>query len=133
MRFVAAILITAALSLPARGDDIADALADYFAFASYADGVITPEQLTPDILEQAVFIDARSSAAFAESGLEGAVNIEWRETVDRLEDYPAGGLVVVYCDTSVLSTQAMLAARLLGRQNVVVLQGGLAAWQAHHD
>lgn len=133
MRLIAAILITAALSLPVHAVEIADALEDYFAFASYADGVITPEQLTPEILEQAVFIDTRSSTAFAENGLEGALNIEWRETVDRLDEYPSVGLVVVYCDTSVLSTQAMLAARLLGRSNVVVLQGGLAAWQAHHN
>ena len=107
-----------------------DELSAYLDFAGYTEGVIIVDQLTPDILPDVTFVDARNAAEYAEDGIDGALNIEWREFVDRLDDLPTSGMVVVYCNTSVLSTQAVLIARLLGRSNVLVLQGGLAAWAA---
>jgi rhodanese-related sulfurtransferase len=132
MRPLLATCLTACLVLasPLRANDLADDLAAYLDFASYTEGVIIVDQLTPEILPDVTFIDARNAAEYAEDGIEGALNIEWREMVDRLEQVPTSGMVVVYCNTSVLSTQAVLVARLLGRSNVLVLQGGLAAWNA---
>jgi rhodanese-related sulfurtransferase len=132
MRPLLATCLTACLVLasPLRANDLADDLAAYLDFASYTEGVIIVDQLTPEILPDVTFIDARNAAEYAEDGIEGALNIEWREMVDRLEEVPTSGMVVVYCNTSVLSTQAVLVARLLGRSNVLVLQGGLAAWNA---
>lgn len=132
MRPLLAPCLTACLVLasPLRANDLADDLAAYLDFASYTEGVIIVDQLTPEILPDVTFIDARNAAEYAEDGIEGALNIEWREMVDRLEQVPTSGMVVVYCNTSVLSTQAVLVARLLGRSNVLVLQGGLAAWNA---
>lgn len=126
---------TTALALmfsPALANDLADDLGEYLDFASYTEGVIMVEQLTPDILPDVTFVDTRNAEEFAADGIEGALHIEWRETLERLEEMPASGMVVVYCNTSVLSTQAMLVARLMGRSNVLVLQGGLAAWRAEH-
>ena len=131
MRLVIAAALGLFLALPLRASDLADEIAGYLDFAGYTEGVIIPEQLTEDILPGVTFVDARSAAEFAEDGIEGALNIEWREIIDRMDELPEGGMVVVYCNTSVLSTQATLIARLLGRSNVLVLQGGLVAWNAH--
>lgn len=128
----AALTACVLLSGPALASDLADDLSAYLDFAGYTEGVILVEQLTPDILPNVTFVDTRSAAEFAADGIEGALNIEWRETLDRLDEMPGSGMVVVYCNTSVLSTQAMLVARLMGRSNVLVLQGGLAAWRAVH-
>ncbi|MFU8898520.1 MAG: rhodanese-like domain-containing protein [Roseinatronobacter sp.] len=132
MRAFLATCLTAGLVLasPVRANDLADEISAYLDFASYTEGVIMVEQLTPDILPDVTFVDTRNAGEFAEDGIEGAVHIEWREIVDRLDELPSRGMVVVYCNTAVLSTQAMLVARLLGRANVLVLQGGLAAWTA---
>lgn len=134
MRTVFTPIVTAffLISTPLHASDLADDLGEYLDFASYTEGVIMVEQLTPDILPGVTFIDTRNAAEFAEDGIEGALHIEWRETLERLDEMPQGGMVVVYCNTSVLSTQAMLIARLMGRTNVLVLQGGLEAWQAEH-
>ncbi len=129
---ISALTALAMTASPALASDLADDLGEYLDFASYTEGVIMVEQLTEDILPDVTFIDARSAAEFAADGIAGAVNIEWRETLERLDELPASGMVVVYCNTSVLSTQAMLVARLMGRTNVLVLQGGLAAWMAEH-
>ncbi|MBB4207984.1 rhodanese-like domain-containing protein [Roseinatronobacter bogoriensis] len=132
MRAILAYCLTASLAFAAQADanDLADELGAYLDFAGYTEGVIMVEQLTPDILPDVTFVDARSAAEYAEDGVEGALNIEWREIVERLGEVPTSGMVVVYCNTAVLSTQAVLVARLLGRSNVLVLQGGLAALSA---
>lgn len=134
MRAVLTSVLTAVfvLGTSLQASELADDLGEYLDFASYTEGVIMVEQLTPDILPGVTFVDTRNAAEFAEDGIEGALHIEWRETLERLDEMPQGGMVVVYCNTSVLSTQAMLIARLMGRTNVLVLQGGLAAWQAEH-
>ncbi|MCC5965971.1 MAG: rhodanese-like domain-containing protein [Natronohydrobacter sp.] len=134
MRRLMALAVTAfvLLTSPVLASDLADDLGEYLDFASYTEGVIMVEQLTPDILPDVTFIDTRNAEEFAADGIEGALHIEWRETLERLEEMPASGMVVVYCNTSVLSTQAMLVARLMGRTNVLVLQGGLSAWRAEH-
>ena len=129
---ISALTALAMTASPALASDLADDLGEYLDFAGYTEGAIMVEQLTPDILPDVTFIDTRSAAEFTADGIAGAVNIEWRETLERLDELPASGMVVVYCNTSVLSTQAMLVARLMGRTNVLVLQGGLAAWMAEH-
>ncbi len=122
----------ALLASPASANDLADEFGAYLDFAGYTEGVIMVEQLTEDILPSVTFVDARSADEFSADGIDGALNIEWRETLERLDELPGSGMVVVYCNTSVLSTQSMLIARMMGRSNVLVLQGGLTAWQAEH-
>jgi rhodanese-related sulfurtransferase len=38
-------------------------------------------------------------------------------------------MIVVYCNSGTLSAQAAFAARLMGHEHVVMLQGGLEGWQ----
>lgn len=118
-----------ALPVPALAQDVESALSEYLDFATEAEGIIAPAQLTDDLLPQVQFIDVRNAAAFAANPIPGAIHIPWREVVARLDEVPQNGLAVFYCDTGAISAQAMFAARLLGRDNALVLQGGRAAWE----
>ncbi|TVP69596.1 MAG: rhodanese-like domain-containing protein [Rhodobacteraceae bacterium] len=129
---VSGLMAISLMTSAASASDLADEFGAYLDFAGYTEGVIMVEQLTEDILPDVTFVDTRNAAEFDADGIEGALNIEWRETLERLEELPQSGMVVVYCNTSVLSTQSMLIARMMGRSNVLVLQGGLAAWQEAH-
>lgn len=130
MRFILASWLAVALSsAPVAASDLADEIGGYLDFAGYTEGIIQPAQLTEDILPGVTFVDVRGADQFASDGIEGALHIEWREVVARADELPETGMVVMYCDTAVLSSQAMLVARLLGHDNVLVLQGGRAAFQ----
>lgn len=41
-------------------------------------------------------------------------------------------MIVLYCDTGILSSKAHMALRLVGYDQVRVLFNGLAGWQQHH-
>ncbi|TKZ21757.1 rhodanese-like domain-containing protein [Shimia litoralis] len=108
--------------------DVFEAVVDYMDFATYESGIILPAQLDQDVFDAAVFVDTRDAEQFAAGHIAGAVNIEWRDIPSRLSELPETGLVVLYCNTGTLSSQATFAARLLGRENVVVLQTGMRGW-----
>ena len=118
-----------AFPLAGNADDLADAVQSYMDFAPYESGIILPEQLTEDVFHAAFLVDARDAGQFAEGTIPGAVNIEWREIPARLDELPETGLVILFCNTGTLSAQATFAARLLGRENVSVLQTGLRGWR----
>jgi rhodanese-related sulfurtransferase len=130
MRVILASVLAATLfCAPVAASDLADDIGGYLDFAGYTEGIIQPAQLTADILPGVTFVDVRGADQFAADGIDGALHIEWREIVARADELPESGMVVMYCDTSVLSSQAMLIARLMGHTNVLVLQGGRAAFQ----
>ncbi|MBU2944455.1 rhodanese-like domain-containing protein [Shimia thalassica] len=110
-------------------DPVAEAIVDYMDFATYEAGILLPAQLEKDVFEAAMFVDTRDAEQFEAGHIPGAVHIEWREVPARLDEIPETGMVVFYCNTGTLSSQATFAARLLGRENVVVLQTGLRGWQ----
>lgn len=115
---------------PGRAEELREAILGYMDFAPYEAGIILPAQITADLLPQVHFIDTRDGAQFDAGHIEGAANIEWRQVPARLDELPKSGLVVLYCNTGSLSAQAAFAARVLGRDNVLVLQGGLDGWKA---
>lgn len=133
-RTLIASAIALSLTLPsvARADQdaVAEAIQDYMDFAIYEAGIILPAQLTEDMLASVTFVDTRDADQFEAEHIEGAINIEWREIPARLDELPEDGLVVLYCNTGTLSSQATFAARLLRRENVVVLQTGITGWKA---
>ena len=116
------------LTSPAWADDLADEITGYMDFATYDSGIIVPEQLTQDVFEAAVFIDTRDSDQFDAATIPGATHIEWRDVPSRLEDIPDSGMVILFCNTGSLSAQAVFAARVLGHENVLVLQTGMQGW-----
>lgn len=124
----AAISMVILLTSPAWADDLADEITGYMDFVTYDLGIIVPEQLTQDVFEAAVFIDTRDSDQFDAATIPGATHIEWRDVPSRLEDIPNSGMVILFCNTGSLSAQAVFAARVLGHENVLVLQTGMQGW-----
>ena len=123
-------LALAAVTPAARAQDEAlrDAILDYMDFATYHQGILQPEQIDRALFETATFVDARDAAEFADGHIPGAVNIDWRAFPREAGGLP-GGMVIVYCNTGTLSAQAAFAARLMGHDNVVMLQGGIEGWR----
>lgn len=128
------VLLTAAmigLAAPALAQDdaVAEAITDYMDFATYESGIILPQQIDRAVFESATFVDTRDADQFEAGHIPGAIHIEWREIPGRIDELPEDGMVILYCNTGSLSAQATFAARLMGRENVLVLQTGFTGWQ----
>ena len=132
-KILIALVASLALSTaPARAEDnpaVVDALSGYLDFAEYGSSLIWPEQIPADDWKKVFIVDARDAAQFAKEHIPGAVNIEWRQAVARRAELPSDRTVVVYCNSGSLSAQAVFALRLLGHDNVKVLQDGLEGWK----
>jgi rhodanese-related sulfurtransferase len=92
--------------------------------------LIWPEQIPKDDWNKVFIVDARDADQFAKEHIPGAVNIEWRQAVVRRTELPKDRMVVMYCNSGSLSAQAVFALRLLGYDNVKVLQDGIEGWKA---
>lgn len=127
-----ALSIWPVLAAPVLADEaaLAEAIGDYMDFATEAQGIILAQQIDREVFEAATFIDTRSKADFEAGHIQGATHIEWRSIPARIEELPQSGIVILYCNTGVRSSQATFAARLMGRDNVLVLQGGYEDWMA---
>lgn len=127
---IAAALIGAALlSTPCvYADDLSDEIIGYMDFATYESGIILPQQLTQDVFEAATFVDTRDADQFVAGTIPTAINIEWRTIPGRIDELPEDGMVILFCNTGSLSAQATFAARLMGHDNVLVLQSGRNGW-----
>lgn len=123
--------LACALAGPVAAEELAEGIIGYMDFATYEAGIILPEQLTEDVFHSVFFVDTRDAAQFEQETIPGAVNIEWREIPARLNELPETGMVVLVCNTGSLSAQAAFAARVMGRENVLVLQTGLRGWASH--
>ncbi len=121
------------LSLPAIAADnttVAKAMEEYLEFTEYGSSLILPQQIPEEDWKKIQIIDARDAEQYAQGHIPGALNMEWRQVVARRQEVRKNGLVVVYCNTGTLSAQAVFALRLLGWDNVKVLQGGYEGWKA---
>ncbi|MEP5154806.1 rhodanese-like domain-containing protein [Planktotalea sp.] len=107
-----------------------EAFADYTDFATYDAGIILPSQITDDVVDSFVFIDTRTAEEFDEETIEGALNIEWREVFSRVDEIPTEKKVVLFCNTGALSAQTAFGLRVMGYENVLILQGGFQDWKA---
>ena len=115
-------------ALPAAANDLLDEITGYMDFATPTEGIIVPAQLTEDVFANVFFVDARSTSDHAAGTIPGAINIDWREIPGRLDEIPDDGMVVVFCNTGVRSSQAVFASRLLGHTNMLVMQSGYEGW-----
>jgi rhodanese-related sulfurtransferase len=123
----------AVLIAPARAEDnpvVVDALSGYMDFAEYGSSLIWPEQIPKEDWKKVFIVDARDAAQYANEHIPGAINIDWRQSVARRAELPKDRMVVVYCNSGSLSAQAVFALRLLGHDNVKVLQDGIEGWKA---
>ncbi|MBY6114810.1 rhodanese-like domain-containing protein [Mameliella alba] len=113
---------------PVAAGELEDEIIGYMDFATETAGIILPQQLTAEIWEGVYFVDTRSRADFEAGTIPGAVHIEWREVPGRLDEIPEDKMVVLFCNTGVRSSQATFAARVMGRENVLVMQSGYEGW-----
>jgi len=118
-----------ALSPAVRADPVIEAMQDYMMFQNYTAGIILPQQLDQSVFDAALFIDTRSEDQFAAGTIPGAINIEWRAVLDRIDDIPDSQLTILFCNSGSLSAQAVFALRVAGKSNVVVLQTGIDGWR----
>ena len=107
-----------------------EAIQEYLEFAEYSDGAIMPEQLASIDSKDIVFVDARNAERFNAGHIPGAVNIEWRQILERQDEVPGDKSVVLYCDTGLSSSRAYFILRLAGWENIKVLRGGYLMWKA---
>lgn len=108
---------------------VAGAIEEYMDFTEYGSSLIWPEQIPEDDWKRIFVIDARDAGQFAKDHIPGARNIDWRQIPAHRHEIPKDGLVVVYCNSGSLSAQAVFALRLLGWDNVKVLQDGFEGWK----
>ena len=128
--FAALALSVNALIMPVQANEEAiEAMNDYLAFQEYESGIMVPQQIDQIVFEASTFIDTRDAEQFEAGTIPGAINIEWREVLDRFDEIPEAGKVILFCNTGSLSAQATFALRVAGRENVVVLQSGFLGWQ----
>ena len=107
-----------------------DEMEAYLEFVDYGGGVIFAEQIPKEEWPKMVVIDARDPAQFAKGHIPGAINMDWRQVLAKRNDIPKNKPVLIYCNTGSLSAQAGFALRVAGWENVRILQGGMAEWQA---
>jgi rhodanese-related sulfurtransferase len=105
-----------------------EAMAEYLMFQEYESGIILPQQIDESIFRAVTFIDTRDVEQFEKQTIPGAVHIEWRQVLERMDEIPTDQKVIVFCNTGSLSAQAAFALRVAGFDNVVVMQSGFLGW-----
>ena len=129
---ISLLLLFSAVSI-AEDNPALEAMQEYPDFAEYSDGAIMPEQLASIDRRDILFVDARSQERFDAGHIPGAVNIEWRQILERRGEIPKDKSVVLYCDTGLSSSKAYFILRMAGRENIKVLRGGYLMWISRQD
>lgn len=127
--FLSAALLSGAVPAQAKEVPVAEAIEEYMDFTEYGSSLIWPEQIPEAEWKKILVIDARSADQYARERIPGAVNIDWRKIPGRRGEIPKDRMVVIYCNTGSLSAQSVFAMRVLGWDNVKVLQDGFEGWK----
>ncbi len=93
-----ALLCFAPLTATAQEPTV-EAMQDYMMFSEYEAGIILPQQIDQQVFETALFIDTRSADQFAANHIPGAVNIEWRQVLEQIDEIPSDRMTILYCNT----------------------------------
>lgn len=132
-RFIVHATAVAAFSFApafASADETVEAMEEYLAFVDYGGGTISPEQIPKEDWKRFYVIDARDKGQFDKEHIPGAVNLEWRQVLEKRASIPKDKPVLIYCNTGSLSAQAGFALRVSGYENVRIIQGGFAEWKS---
>ena len=116
-------------SMSAKANEaVIEAMGEYLMFQEYESGIILPQQIDRSVFEAVTWIDTRDSEQFDKQTILGAIHIEWRQVIERMDEIPTDRKVIVFCNTGSLSAQATFALRVAGFDNVVVMQSGFLGW-----
>ena len=107
---------------------VIEAMGEYLMFQEYESGINLPQQIDQSVFEAVTWIDTRDSEQFDKQTILGAIHIEWRQVIERMDEIPTDRKVIVFCNTGSLSAQAAFALRVAGFDNVVVMQSGFLGW-----
>ena len=83
------------------------------------------------MFDDLLFIDTRTKEEHAQATIDGAIHIEWREVFSRLDEVPTKRKTVLFCNTGALSAQSAFGLRVIGYDNVLILQTGFEGWLKH--
>jgi rhodanese-related sulfurtransferase len=131
MKLILSFVISLGLlsSMSAKANEaIIEAMGEYLMFQEYESGIILPQQIDQSVFEAVTWIDTRDSVQFDKQTIPGAIHIEWRQVIERMDEIPTDRKVIVFCNTGSLSAQAAFALRVAGFDNVVVMQSGFLGW-----
>lgn len=116
-------------SMSAKANEaVIEEMGEYLMFQEYESGIILPQQIDRSVFEAVTWIDTRDSEQFDKQTILGAIHIEWRQVIERMDEIPTDRKVIVFCNTGSLSAQAAFALRVAGFDNVVVMQSGFLGW-----
>ncbi|MDB0052980.1 rhodanese-like domain-containing protein [Ascidiaceihabitans sp.] len=130
-KLVFATLFSLLTSTAFAQETILEAMEDYTGFATYEAGIILPMQVTPDLFHSFFFIDTRTEEEFSQASIDGAINIEWRDVFSRIDEIPKDQKTILFCNTGALSAQSAFGLRVLGYENILILQTGYGGWLNH--
>ena len=92
---------------PTMAQDAAvDAMQEHMMFSDCEADIVLPQQIDQTVFENALFIDTRDADQPQAGSIPGAVNIEWREVLDRIDEIPEDRMTVLFRATGSLSAQA---------------------------
>lgn len=126
----AAFSFTPLVSSAEESSEATKVMEEYLAFVDYGGATILPEQIPGEDWKRFYVIDARDKDQFDKAHIPGAVNIEWRQVLEKRASIPKDKPVLIYCNSGSLSAQAGFALRVSGYENVRIIQGGFDAWKA---
>lgn len=127
---VATLALVPMLASADANSEAVKAMEDYLTFVDYGGATIFPEQIPKEDWPRFYVIDARDKEQYDKEHIPGAVNLEWRQALEKRASIPKDKSVLIYCNTGTLSAQAGFALRVAGYENVRILQGGYAEWKA---
>ncbi|MDG1156899.1 MAG: rhodanese-like domain-containing protein [Litorivicinaceae bacterium] len=130
LSFVISLGLLSPLSVKAN-EAVIEAMGEYLMFQEYESGIILPQQIDQSVFDAVTWIDTRDSEQFDKQTIPGAIHIEWRQVIERMDEIPTDRKVIVFCNTGSLSAQAAFALRVAGFDNVVVMQSGFLGWLAN--
>ena len=93
---------------------------------------ITPAELSAISAAGAspIIVDVRSAEEYAAGHIPGAVNIPYDQVADRLSELQGPHGVALYCMVGPRARKGESALMDAGFDNILHIEGGLAAWQA---
>ena len=131
MKLILSFVISLGLlsSMSAKANEaVIEEMGEYLMFQEYESGIILPQQIDRSVFEVVTWIDTRDSEQFDKQTILGAIHIEWRQVIERMDEISTDRKVIVFCNTGSLSAQAAFALRVAGFDNVVVMQSGFLGW-----
>ncbi|MBL8131526.1 MAG: hypothetical protein JNL42_06685 [Anaerolineae bacterium] len=119
--------------VPVAEFDLPTALTEYAAGMPETFNAVRVDDLKAelDAGNELFVLDVRTGDEYAESHIEGAVNVPLNELTDHLDMLPAfDAPIVVVCGSGHRSALAMVALNLLGYSNTRSMLSGMTSWTA---